>query len=88
MGDLSYHLLSFHLSHSTLRYRFHSSPLPLSLPQVRTPLNTAAVGLMLLEEEIAALNTQGVEIPARLLEVVSAIRDACGNALEVRNISP
>jgi hypothetical protein len=41
---------------------------------------------MLLEEEIAALNTQGVEIPARLVEVVSAIRDACGNALEVRDI--
>jgi hypothetical protein len=41
---------------------------------------------MLLEEEIAALNTQGVEIPARLLEVVSAIRDACGNALEVRDM--
>ena len=42
---------------------------------------------MLLEEEIAALTAQGVEIPARLLEVVNAIRDACGNALEVRTLS-
>ena len=38
---------------------------------------------MILEEEIEALTAKGVEIPARLLEVVSAVRDACGNALEV-----
>ena len=52
--------------------------------KVRTPLNTAAVGVMILEEEIATLTASGVAIPARIIEVLTAIRDACGNALEVR----
>ena len=51
---------------------------------MRTPLNTASVGLIILEDEIALLTAQGVEVPTKLLEVVSAVKDACGNALEVR----
>ena len=50
---------------------------------MRTPLNTAAVGVMILEEEIATLTASGVAVPARIIEVLTAIRDACGNALEV-----
>ena len=38
---------------------------------------------MILEEEIATLTASGVAVPARIIEVLTAIRDACGNALEV-----
>ena len=51
--------------------------------QIRTPLNTAAIGLEILEDEIESLTASGTPIPKRLLEIVSDVRDACGNALEV-----
>ena len=51
--------------------------------QVRTPLNTATIGVEILEEELAALSASGVEVPSQLLEIVRGIKGACTNALEV-----
>lgn len=57
--------------------------------EVRTPLNTAAVGAEILEMELAALTQElsdkGITMPPLPLEIVKGIRDACGSALEVVN---